>query len=334
MQNTAPTPERQAQSAPDDHTPMPIPHFLETLLDRPIAFHCVFAELTQSVNAGIMLSQAVYWSKRTKDAEGWFYKSQAEWQQETYLTREKQDSARARLRSQAKRRNLPPFWYEERRGLPARVFYRIDFDALSQHLFALHQQYAENPHTERSVQPDLTGTSAQDDVEKPQTRLRKKHNLERGKNTIKRAEKTQSGTREKHNPSLQRLHAETTSRRSSARARANGSAAAASRFTELEILDYLSATKPHNAARNGGLAHKLYLTGEDDHLIARWKKLHAPAAAEPDRDFLVALDLADNLLAAHSLDSTERQLVPGLIETLSTSPDHGAVVEQLKGLTL
>ena len=48
------------------------------LLDRPIAFHRVFVTITGSLAAGVMLSQALYWSRRTKDPEGWFYKTQPE----------------------------------------------------------------------------------------------------------------------------------------------------------------------------------------------------------------------------------------------------------------
>ncbi len=42
------------------------------MLDRPIAFHPVLAKISGSVTAGLMLSQAVYWSNcrsgNTKDA--------------------------------------------------------------------------------------------------------------------------------------------------------------------------------------------------------------------------------------------------------------------------
>ncbi len=42
---------------------------LGDLLDRPIAFYRVFVMITGSVTGALMLSQAVYWSKRTDDAE-------------------------------------------------------------------------------------------------------------------------------------------------------------------------------------------------------------------------------------------------------------------------
>ena len=93
------------------------------LLDRPIAFHRCLAELGGSVNAGLMLSQALYWAKRTKADNGWFWKTAEEWQEETYLTRTEQATARKQLKRLS-------CWQEELRGVPAKLYYRIDFDEL------------------------------------------------------------------------------------------------------------------------------------------------------------------------------------------------------------
>ena len=98
------------------------------LLDRPIAFHRCLAELGGSVNAGLMLSQALYWAKRTKAADGWFWKTAEEWQEETYLTRTEQATARKQLKRL-------PCWQEELRGVPAKLFYRVDLDELDRLLF-------------------------------------------------------------------------------------------------------------------------------------------------------------------------------------------------------
>jgi hypothetical protein len=93
------------------------------LLDRPIAFHRAFVGLTGSVNAALMLSQALYWSKRTSDPDGWFYKTRDEWEEETGLTRYEQEGARGRLRKLS-------FWREELRGVPATLHFHLDEDAL------------------------------------------------------------------------------------------------------------------------------------------------------------------------------------------------------------
>ncbi len=68
------------------------------LLDRPITFHRVFVDLTGSINAALMLSNAVYWTnKLPPEREGWFHKSLEEWTAETGMTRREQDTARERL---------------------------------------------------------------------------------------------------------------------------------------------------------------------------------------------------------------------------------------------
>lgn len=89
------------------------------LLDRPIAFHRPFVTLTGSINAALMLSQGVYWSRRTGSDDGSFYKSRDEWADETGLTHEQQESARKRLRALG-------FWKEENDRISHKVFYSID----------------------------------------------------------------------------------------------------------------------------------------------------------------------------------------------------------------
>jgi hypothetical protein len=100
------------------------------VLDRPIAFHRPFVKLAGSVTAALMLSQALYWQKRTPDQDGWFYKTQAEWEDETGLTRSEQETARKRL-AQITSITGAPIWQEDRRGVPAKMFFRLDIDALA-----------------------------------------------------------------------------------------------------------------------------------------------------------------------------------------------------------
>ena len=95
---------------------------LESLLDRPIAFHRCFVTLTGSVPAALMLSQAIYWSRRTRK-DGWFYKSQKEWEEEIGLTRREQDTARRSLKATG-------FWEEDLRGVPATMHFRVAVEKL------------------------------------------------------------------------------------------------------------------------------------------------------------------------------------------------------------
>lgn len=98
-------------------------HVASKIFDRPIAFHRVFVDLTGSVMAALMLSQAMYWTGRGDDKTGWFWKTQSEWQDETGMNRYQQDKARAVLREH-------DFWQEELRGLPAKMHYRVNQDRL------------------------------------------------------------------------------------------------------------------------------------------------------------------------------------------------------------
>ena len=101
-----------------------MPNILE-LLDRPIAYHRVFAEMAGSVTAGVFLSQAVYWSRRTSDPSGFFYKSRDQWTAETFLTRSEQETARKALRSIG-------VLIEKRGGEDNRLYFRIDADRLTE----------------------------------------------------------------------------------------------------------------------------------------------------------------------------------------------------------
>ena len=97
------------------------------LCDRPIAYHPMLARALGGVTTGVFLSQLLYWSGKGHDPTGWIYKTQAEWEQETGLTRLEQETARKHLRDAG-------VLEEKREGLPARLFYRVDFSALTNKL--------------------------------------------------------------------------------------------------------------------------------------------------------------------------------------------------------
>ncbi len=98
---------------------------------RCVAYHPRLAQLTGRVTAGLMLSQALYWTRRLAVAEpergGWFWKTRDDWRSETGLSRREQDTARDAL----KRLDL---LQERRLGMPARNWYRIDLECLGRHL--------------------------------------------------------------------------------------------------------------------------------------------------------------------------------------------------------
>jgi len=96
-----------------------------------VAFYPRLADLTGSVTAALLLGQCLYWTRsvtrQQPQRDGWFWKTAAEWQRETGLTRREQDSARRRLRALG-------LLAEHRRGMPAKRWYRLDLAALRQQL--------------------------------------------------------------------------------------------------------------------------------------------------------------------------------------------------------
>jgi hypothetical protein len=152
------------------------------LLDRPIAFHRIFVTLAGSFTAAGMLSQALYWTRiKLRDqpaSDGWFYKTQAEWEEETGLTRSEQETARKHLRK-------TPFWGEARRGIPAKLYFRVDLDALER---VLLQQPAPRPLRRHNPQQN------HQNAEIPQTRMRTFDTLDRHDPTDQYAEIPQTIT--------------------------------------------------------------------------------------------------------------------------------------------
>ena len=119
---------------------------LSDLLAPPIAYHRVFRAVTGNTVAAIMLSQALYWQrivdKGKGGKKGWWFKSAVEWKEELGLNRSEQETARKVLFSSG-------LLEMERRGVPARIWYRLDLDILEKKLEE-YQQNAGVPQTRNS----------------------------------------------------------------------------------------------------------------------------------------------------------------------------------------
>lgn len=91
------------------------------LSDRPIAFHPALARAFGGINEALLFQQLAYWSDKGADPE-WIFKSQVELEAETCLSAYQQKQARDHL----KRLGVLE---DERRGVPARLYYHILWDA-------------------------------------------------------------------------------------------------------------------------------------------------------------------------------------------------------------
>lgn len=100
---------------------------------QTITFHRVFVDITGSINAALMLSNAIYWTNRLPpERDGWFYKTKEEWTTETGLSRKEQDNARQQLTGigilETRRAKI-----SETDSITA-LWFRVNLDRLNQYL--------------------------------------------------------------------------------------------------------------------------------------------------------------------------------------------------------
>jgi len=100
------------------------------LLGRPIGFQRIFVTLTKSVTGAVLLSQSCYWQERVTSSDGWWWKTQEDWQDETGLSRKELETAR---------RHCARFLKMEKRGIPAKCWYKVNEDELEQALYLERQ---------------------------------------------------------------------------------------------------------------------------------------------------------------------------------------------------
>lgn len=126
------------------------------LLDRPIAYHRCFVRLTGSVTGAVLLSQSVYWQARSKHEGGWWFKTQADWQDETGLTRRELATAKAACKN---------FLESDVRGVPATTWYRVNGkalkDALYEGVLPVQTSMAESAKLDCTKAPNLNGGKRQ-----------------------------------------------------------------------------------------------------------------------------------------------------------------------------
>jgi hypothetical protein len=120
--------------SPDDNFPVLTANLAMEIFDLPVAFHRSLVTITGSVTAALMLSQAITWMETlAPEAEGWFSKSQAEWAEETGLSRWEQMTARKLLRACS--------LLEERKcGIPPKLWFRVNKHHLWQALRAASER--------------------------------------------------------------------------------------------------------------------------------------------------------------------------------------------------
>lgn len=110
---------------------------IQTLLQSTvIAYKVEFAKIFKSPTTAIFLSQLLYWSgKESPHQEGWMYKTQAEFYDETGLTRYNIETARKKLEGVV---------MYKRKGVPAKSYYKINWDVLIEKVNEYNSTMMEN----------------------------------------------------------------------------------------------------------------------------------------------------------------------------------------------
>lgn len=159
----------------------------ELLSDRPVAFHPQIARLLGSINAGLLFQQLAYWSNTKTDSEpgygAWIWKTQAELESETAMSRYEQEGARKILRRLR-------VMEEKRRGIPARLHYRINW----RRFFDLMN----------SAREPVRGNPANKDAGVATPRLRQINEQGRGNPADSRAAEPQSNAESTHREHLEK----------------------------------------------------------------------------------------------------------------------------------
>lgn len=103
---------------------MRLTDFLQGVSSRQVQYYPDLVPILGSVTATILFGQLLYWRGKEATQDGWLYKSQAEIQQETALTREEQETARKKMRETGVLR-------ERKKGIPCRLWYWLDLDKVN-----------------------------------------------------------------------------------------------------------------------------------------------------------------------------------------------------------
>lgn len=96
---------------------------LRAIFARPVAYHKLLAIAGGSVGAGVFLSQLIYWTDKSKDPDGWIYKTLDDWWCETALGRYELKTIRNAL-------IVRELIEEKLCGVPAKLHYKIQWPEL------------------------------------------------------------------------------------------------------------------------------------------------------------------------------------------------------------
>lgn len=129
--------------------------FIALLKDRPVAYHPRLAKVLGGVKQAVFISQLLYWDEKGSRPDGFIWKTQKEFENETGLTRYEQETARKHLKASG-------VLEEKKHGIPAKLHYRLNFKKLLEAFEKYQQTSMQKPRIQGC------GNPANSDVETPQ----------------------------------------------------------------------------------------------------------------------------------------------------------------------
>ncbi len=106
---------------------------IRLLMDRPVAYRPDLARILGGVKCAVFMCQMLYWTGKGKRADGFIWKTRAELEIETGLTRHEQDGARKKLKALG-------VMEEKRAGIPAKMHYRVNLEVLENLISAYYDK--------------------------------------------------------------------------------------------------------------------------------------------------------------------------------------------------
>lgn len=148
------------ETPPQYHAQVTKSALISLLADRPIAYHPGLAKVLGGVKQAIFVSQLLYWTDKGKRADGYIWKTQEEWTDETGLSAGEQRTARKHLVESG-------ILLEKLKGIPAKLHYRLDLDVLQARIVEYYEQDVTIPHncedeTVTSI-PEITSETTPED---------------------------------------------------------------------------------------------------------------------------------------------------------------------------
>jgi hypothetical protein len=119
------------------------------LADRPVAYHPDIARISGGVKCAVFLCQFLYWTGKGARGDDFIWKTQAEIERETGLSRYEQEGARKKLVSLG-------LLEEKRAGIPATLHYRVNLEAIIEKLQDFYHEQECGKPPDRSAEKPLS----------------------------------------------------------------------------------------------------------------------------------------------------------------------------------